>query len=61
MIDAVLVQGTLSTILSVLSSLATSAIVSVGVVWLTKTWISERLKNSIKIEYDAKLKHIRRN
>jgi hypothetical protein len=55
MIDAVLVQGTLSTILSVLSSLATSAIVSVGVVWLTKTWISERLKNSIKIEYDAKL------
>jgi hypothetical protein len=35
----------------ILTSFATSA----ALVWLTKTWISERLKNAIKHEYDQKL------
>jgi hypothetical protein len=41
------------------SQVITPIIVSAGVtgllVWLTKTWISERLKNAIKNEYDQKL------
>lgn len=41
--------------LSILSSAAVSATLSGLVIWLTKTWISERLKSSIKNEYDEKL------
>lgn len=40
-------------------TLISSAFVSVAlsglVLWLTKTWISERLKNAIKAEYDTKI------
>lgn len=36
-------------------SVVSSALVSGIVVWLSKTWISERLKNAIKNEYDQKL------
>ena len=41
--------------LSLLASAAVSASLSAFVVWLTKAWISERLKNAIKHEYDEKL------
>lgn len=41
--------------LQLLSSAAVSAFLSGFVIWLTKSWISERLKNSIKNEYDEKL------
>ena len=36
-------------------SVVSSALVSGVVIWLSKTWISERLKNAIKNEYDQKL------
>jgi hypothetical protein len=42
-------------ILTLLASAAVSASLSALVVWLTKTWITERLKNAIKHEYDEKL------
>lgn len=38
-----------------ITSVVSSALVSGAVVWLSKTWISERLKNAIKNEYDQKL------
>lgn len=38
-----------------ITSVISSALVSGAVVWLSKTWISERLKNAIKNEYDQKL------
>ena len=41
--------------LQLLSSAAVSAVLSASLVWLTKSWISERLKSSIKNEYDEKL------
>lgn len=41
--------------LQLLSSAAVSAFLSGFVIWLTKSWISERIKNSIKNEYDEKL------
>ena len=42
-------------ILQVLSSATVSVALSGILLWLTKSWISERLKNSIKSEYDQKL------
>lgn len=36
-------------------SVITSAAVTAALVWLVKSWISERLKNAIKSEYDQKL------
>jgi hypothetical protein len=41
--------------LSLITSAAVSALLSGFVVWLTKTWIGERLKSAIKHEYDEKL------
>jgi len=41
--------------IQLLSSAAVSAFLSGFLIWLTKAWISERLKNSIKNEYDEKL------
>ena len=38
-----------------ITSIVSSALVSGAVVWLSKAWISERLKNAIKNEYDQKL------
>ncbi len=38
-----------------LLSFVTSGLASAAVVWLARTWISERIKNAIKHEYDAKL------
>lgn len=40
---------------TVISSAAVSAALSGLLLWLTKTWVSERLKNAIKAEYDTKL------
>ncbi len=39
----------------IITSGAISTLLAAGVVWLTKSWISERLKNAIKNEYDEKL------
>jgi len=41
--------------LSLLSAAGVSAILSGFVVWLSRNWISERLRNSIRYEYDLKL------
>ena len=41
--------------ITVISSAASSAVLSGLLLWLTKTWVSERLKNAIKAEYDTKL------
>lgn len=38
-----------------LTSAAVSSLLAAAIVWLSKSWISERLKNSIKNEYDEKL------
>ena len=40
---------------TLVSSIASSALVAGLLVWLFKSWISERLKNAIKAEYDQKL------
>jgi hypothetical protein len=40
---------------AVISSAAVSLALCGMLLWLTKTWISERLKNAIKAEYDIKL------
>jgi hypothetical protein len=42
-------------ILSVLSSAAVSVLLTGALIWLSKTWIGERMKNAIKHEYDEKL------
>ena len=42
-------------IVTILASVTASSIASGVIVWLSKTWISERVKNSIKHEYDLKL------
>lgn len=42
-------------ILNFLGSAVVSAVLSSFVVWLSRAWISERLKNAIKHEYDEKL------
>jgi hypothetical protein len=41
--------------ITVISSSAISGLLSAGLIWLSKTWISERLKGAIKDEYDTKL------
>lgn len=40
---------------AVLSSLVTSSALTATLLWLTKTWIGERVKNDIKHQYDQKL------
>lgn len=42
-------------LLEVLTSAAVSATLTGLLLWLTKSWIGERLKNAIKSEYDQKL------
>ena len=42
-------------VLSLLSAAGVSAALSGVVLWLARNWISERLKNSIKHEYELKL------
>ena len=42
-------------VLTILTSLVASGLLSAALLWLTKNWISERLKNAIKHEYDEKL------
>ena len=39
----------------IVSSMITSGTLCAALAWLTKTWISERIRNSIKAEYDQKL------
>lgn len=41
--------------ISIISSAAVSGLLSAGLIWLSKTWIAERMKNAIKHEYDEKL------
>ena len=41
--------------LTILTSLVASGAFTGALIWLTKSWISERLKNSIKHEYDQRL------
>ena len=42
-------------ITSIVSSVTLSGILCGAIVWLSRTWITERLKNAIKNEYDEKL------
>jgi hypothetical protein len=42
-------------LLEVITAAGVSAILTGLLLWLTKSWISERLKNAIKSEYDQKL------
>ena len=42
-------------IITILSSAGVSALLTAALVFLTKNWISERLKGAIKSEYDQKL------
>lgn len=42
-------------LLNIISSAAVSGALSGALIWLSRNWISERLKNSIKHEYDQKL------
>lgn len=40
---------------AIISSAAVSAALVAFMLWMTKAWVSERLKNAIKAEYDTKL------
>ena len=42
-------------LLTLIASAGTSALITAALVWLSKQWISERLKGAIKHEYDEKL------
>lgn len=42
-------------VIQLISSAAASSILAAAIVWLSKSWISERLKNAIRHEYDQKL------
>ena len=42
-------------LLSLLTSATVSVALTAALVWLSKTWISERLKGAIQLEYDQKL------
>ncbi len=42
-------------LITIISSAAVSSALAGLLLWITKSWISERLKNSIKNEYDQKL------
>jgi hypothetical protein len=42
-------------ILTIISSVSFSALLAAALIFLTKSWISERIKNAIKHEYDEKL------
>jgi hypothetical protein len=42
-------------IVTIITSASVSAVLAGALVWLSKTWIGERLKNAIKHEYDQKL------
>jgi len=42
-------------LITIISYVAVSTILTGLLLWLTKSWISERLKNAIKNEYDEKL------
>lgn len=44
-----------SFVITIISSSAVSTAFAGLLLWLTKTWITERLKNAIKAEYDTKL------
>ncbi|MCX9722603.1 hypothetical protein, partial [Vibrio cholerae] len=51
-----ILEGALSDIiLTILASVTASSVASAVIVWLSKTWITERVKSSIKHEYDLKL------
>jgi hypothetical protein len=41
--------------ISILSSAAVSGMLTAALIWLSKTWITERLKNDIKYEYEKEL------
>ncbi len=42
-------------LLTIISSSIVSAILAGFLLWLTKAWVGERLKNAIKAEYDSKI------
>lgn len=42
-------------LVTIISSAAVSAALGALLIWLTKSWIGERLRNSIRAEYDTKL------
>lgn len=42
-------------LLEIITAAGVSATLTILLLWLTKSWISERLKNAIKNEYDQKL------
>jgi hypothetical protein len=43
-----------------LVSIVTAAATSASLVWLTRTWISERLRSSIRHEYECQLEEFKR-
>ncbi|MFN8579424.1 MAG: hypothetical protein U0163_00395 [Gemmatimonadaceae bacterium] len=45
--------------ISLLASASVSAVLTSALVWLSKTWISERLKGAIQHEYDQKLEALK--
>ena len=44
-------------ILEILPSATISGLLTAALLFLTRTWVSERLKNAIKAEYDQKLRN----
>jgi len=42
-------------IVTILSSAGVSALLSAGLIFLARNWLSERIKGAIKNEYDQKL------
>lgn len=42
-------------LMTILASAGVSVALAGGLLWFTRTWVGERLKNAIKHEYDHKL------
>ena len=45
----------LNSVVTILTSAGVSSVLTAGLLWISKTWMEERLKNSIKSEYDHKI------
>lgn len=44
-----------NTIASIVASAGTTTLCAAALIWLSKTWVSERIKGAIQLEYDQKL------
>ena len=47
--------------IQLISSAGVAGVVALLCVWITRLWLSEGIKNSIRIQYEEKLERIKHN